>query len=95
MNAPLDTLATTLDRLSRRLNALEGEQREAPPFDRTVRRELTPEQKFQAREEAAGRLTEVVEHDRTGRPISRFYGVPCWDQFKQAPRVLTKLDPRG
>jgi hypothetical protein len=35
-----------------------------------------------------GNLVETFETDRTGRPISRFYGDPeaCWGQFKQPSR---------
>jgi len=51
----------TVDRLSRRLNALEAEKRDAPPFQRgPVQPQRSPEQRFQDSEYAAGRLTEVT-----------------------------------
>jgi hypothetical protein len=87
----VDNLLQTTARLSQRLNALEAEKRASPPFDRTARaRPVSPEQAFQDREAAAGRLTEVIETDRTGRQISRFYGDPelVWGPFKMPSRLI-------
>jgi hypothetical protein len=90
----LETLAATADRLSRRLNVLEEQKRNSPPFDRTPRLPpKSPEQVFQGREAAAGRLTEVFETDVTGRRISRFYGDPerVWGAFKLPARHVVNI----
>ena len=51
----------------------------------------SPAQQLQDREHAAGTVREVIEIDRAGRRISRFYGDPeaVWAPFKQVPRRVT------
>jgi hypothetical protein len=89
-DATVENLLETVDRLTRRVNASEETKRTSPPFDRSPKQVLTPEQQFQQREQAAGRLTMVTEHDEVGRPIRRFYGDPelCWGQFKLQSKVV-------
>lgn len=95
--AAIEKLTETADNLSRRLNALESTKRAAPPFDRSPKPVLTPEQQFQQREQAAGRLTMVTEHDEVGRPIRRFYGDPelVWGAFKVPSKLLVGINTKG
>jgi hypothetical protein len=48
----------------------------------------------QSAKRPTGPLREVVEPDRTGRQIVKFYGSPeqCWAPFKQTPRMVARFN---